>query len=240
MRKLYQYLSALLLTLLVGFALGVLATVNIDDVPRSYKLSNLPFSGVRAGDLHAVSADGLTRERLCHVSLRAEGRNEVIVDRLYVNIIAQFVPDFILELLPSGNSENSDGSLHFVGQYTELRNRAVSQVPAFCEKLVLESLNRREKLCIVSQSLIPTRDAVAYSAFKYSTWQYIPQGAMFERNDVERHDWVDRHLAEPCPTVPLPDWPVLVRDFFKLVTDRDPPTQTSARQPPYAGGAPRA
>lgn len=207
----------------VAWGVGVLSALTIHDVPPQYDLVNRPGIGVTAGDLHSVSADGLHSRPLCALTLREGAVDAVEVDRVYSNIIADWIPLLgrVSEGLTGPEGATSGHDIHFVGRFTALAEFPVSNPAPDCVAMMVDRVLLREKLCFVNMSLTSERNP-AYSAYAYEQVQMWLPASVFEEQGREMPDWMAGHMATPCPQGPREPWPVLVRKLLGIVVERAP------------------
>lgn len=198
--------------------------VTIDDIPPFYNLgARHPELQVVAGDVYAISPDGVTQERLCTMELRENAVRREPIDAQYSNTVADSFP-IVQRLFDAirGQKPETDAGVSrrivFEGEFTQLGQRAAVQPPADCEGLMASKLNSRHLICLVKSSLIP-KTAPSFSAYVFYPDQIYLPASVFAAHEMERNENVDKIGVLPCPGESGVPWDVALRKVLNVVTE---------------------
>lgn len=237
LRKILQAAAAVLVLLLAGFGVHKLTTVTLHDIAAFYDLG-APRSHLQvvSGDIYAIGPDNLTQEKICRMALQEQFVDRVRLDAKFSNGIVENIP-FISGIIGDDKAEALTGiprgtRLRFLGEFTHLREDAPQGAPAECEREMVDRMNRRQRICIVSSSLIPTDDVV-FSAYRFNSLPiYVPE-SVFEAHGRVKSDAAKAAERHNCPLESDVPWDVAFRKALNVVQVE--PFQQARAAPPSDG-----
>ena len=184
-----------------------------------------------AGDLVAVSPDGLRVEAICGLSVTESLRRQARIDAIYVNDLGRELPTFTKfwawasTLGAAGAEASPPDQIAFRGAYEELSS--ASAIAAFvtqdCTCEMARRIMRREKICTTLATLSERHAGEADErviAIRFArAANFVPQSS-FEACGLDYNAAAEAAAAASCEETDRLPWDVTLRRLLRVIEER--------------------
>ena len=237
MKKKIQWLAVIFLLIFGAVIYNIATNVTKSDIVAYHKLErDAVITTIQAGDIVAITPDGLAFERICALSLQDADVKIAPISHVYVNGLEALLPSFgtlvrmftgdpasAFSNVKTKKGDTVDGIV-FRGHARELKavmhNVALS---ADCQCEMARRISRRQRVCTVNRSLTETATGSGSSrAINFAIHSNFVPKEQFSQCGLEfsKPAQIAAQNPPPCAGKPQIRWDVGLRSFFNLIEEK--------------------